>query len=143
MVNSFYKCILLLSRQCTLYMAVRALCKNCMTIIKLKLNPSPGHYAHRAGVYPRFPWGQAEESHWLTLDGLLILRRLTPKHKLIPKYVWVDWDYADKVPCLSAEHTTSSDHNADWTSDIAVTGLTHMTTEPNDNYTEVKRYDLI
>lgn len=94
-----------------------------MTIITLKLNPCSCHYAHRTGFL-----GVKRRTYpgWVT----------NPSHKLITKYGWFNWDYVDKMHCLSAEHTTSSDHNADWTSDIAVTGLTHMPTEPYDNYTE-------
>lgn len=39
-------------------------------------------------------------------------------------------DNVDKVPCLNAQHITSSDHSRVWTSNLTVTGQTLMTTEP-------------
>lgn len=42
----------------------------------------------------------------------------------------MDSDNADKVTCLMTQHTTSSDHSGARTSDLWVTGPTHMTTEP-------------
>lgn len=61
------------------------------------------------------------ESYWVYLNS---------QRKPILDFSWVDWYNVDKIPCLSAQDTISSDHNIKWsqevwTSDLSVTDPDH------------------